>query len=141
MSDGRSQTDGGRQQISTLLAPTNRTFAALSSTVLDGRMSPGYGKTGRMGRTHQCSPFSHIRATSCNRERYNLWLPIRTNADASLDDFKAMFKMKLRTAPSLPRSVSPRSQPQASTDRRSYLYNEQPHRTYQATLQESWSHQ
>ena len=38
-------------------------------TVLDCRMSQGYGKTGRMGRTDQCSPFSHIRAraTSCNR--------------------------------------------------------------------------
>ena len=39
-------------------------------TVLDFRMSPGYEKTGRMGRIDQCSPFSHFRATSCNRELY-----------------------------------------------------------------------
>ena len=45
---------------------TANSISRFRCTVLDCRMSPGYGKTGRMSRTDQCSPFSHIRATFCN---------------------------------------------------------------------------
>ena len=65
------------------------------STILDCRMSPGYGKWAALVSAAHSAPFFHIRVTFCNRELYTSYRNRNKNPQDGQHYWNILLKLKL----------------------------------------------